>query len=114
MFSPISLNSAIFVSVLLASRLKNTIHTFTMVITAFAFFAGAPEFTQFLRDHYPSLAVLFNVLITIFVSLLYVFINKAVFALIVLLFICIQLILPIIHVNMQKLKNTIHGPWDEA
>ncbi|XP_063719542.1 phosphatidylinositol N-acetylglucosaminyltransferase subunit C-like [Symsagittifera roscoffensis] len=114
LFSPISLNCGIFVSVLLASRLDGTAHTFTMVIQAFVFFAYAPKFTERMRDKYPLKTVYANILITIFVTIAFAFISLVAFCLIFLLFISILLLLPYVFVRMQKMKNTIHGPWDEA
>ncbi|XP_075261700.1 phosphatidylinositol N-acetylglucosaminyltransferase subunit C-like [Convolutriloba macropyga] len=114
LFSPISLNCAIFVSVLLASRLDGTVHTFTMVIQSFVFFAYAPKFTEVMREKYPIHTVVINVLITISVTSAFAFINLVAFCLIVLLFTSILLILPFVFVKMQCMKNTIHGPWDEA
>ena len=114
MFSPVSLNCAIFVSVLLASRLDGTLHTFTLVLLSFVFFAFAPKLTEKMQDTYPVQTVLFNIFAAVFACTCFLFISRAVFLLIVSLFIAILVFLPCLFVRMQSLKNTIHGPWDEA
>ncbi|XP_058466465.1 phosphatidylinositol N-acetylglucosaminyltransferase subunit C [Malaya genurostris] len=104
----ISLNTAIFGSICLASRLSSSFHAFVLLEVAAVYFALGPILIARIFSIPLLLATitvcfyfLFNISLTIFWIYICVlgFIN----------FCC-----PFLFVHLQKHKNNIHGPWDEA
>ena len=85
-----------------------------MVMLSFVFFACAPKFTEVIRERNPTATVAVNITMSVVVCLCYLAINWVTFVLISFLFVLLLLILPWVYVKMQSMKNTIHGPWDEA
>lgn len=110
----IALNAAIFASVMLASRLKSIAHVFGWMTLSIIWFALFPM----LRRRIARLDKRLDLLLTFFVILL----TGSLLAIIrfVLLVIYISTVLigtiicPAIFVYLQRFKNEIHGPWDEA
>ncbi|ESO05070.1 hypothetical protein HELRODRAFT_78116 [Helobdella robusta] len=111
----ISLNSAIFASVCLASRLSTAWHTFSMLTFALQMFALWPSFRTIFKKNTKDRAF---VCMTVLTSLLS-FIGVASISYIasiqyLLLHIFITFLCPALFVHMQSYKNNIHGPWEEA
>lgn len=104
----ISLNSAIFGSICLASRLATSFHAFTLLVVSAEFFALLPIVLKMCNTSifiFPLGMLCSYFLYKISISLLITY---------VIIIIFINIICPIIFVVTQKYKNNIHGPWDEA
>ena len=112
-FSPISLNAAVFASVVLASRLPDLVTVFTFLYYSLTLFMASPLIRHHLhlrlsRSVAPSLFLFaFTAAIVWLSSGLALLIYLAI--LIFVTFIC-----PFLLIYMQKYKNEINGPWDEA
>ncbi|XP_024117591.1 phosphatidylinositol N-acetylglucosaminyltransferase subunit C isoform X2 [Oryzias melastigma] len=110
----LSLNAALFASVCLASRLPGSLHTFAMLSCALLVFALWPCLLQRLREnapgHFPGACV--GVCIGGLGGLGSQSLGGALFlslALASVTFLC-----PLLLVRLQRHKDNIHGPWDEA
>lgn len=110
----LSLNAALFASVCLASRLPGTLHTFAMLSCALLIFALWPCLMQRLRENAPShfTAVCVGVCIAGVGGLGSQWLGGAV--LLALALGSVTLICPLLLVRLQRHKDNIHGPWDEA
>lgn len=109
-----ALNAAIFASVLLASRLPSNAHVFGLMSLAVVWFALLPPLLRAMQQRRPTLHLLVSLGIIggAFGMLMGVDVRGAV--LYALLAIFISFISPAVFVYMQRYKNQIHGPWDEA
>ncbi|KAK2863925.1 hypothetical protein Q7C36_003079 [Tachysurus vachellii] len=110
----LSLNAALFASVCLASRLPGTLHTFAMLSCALLIFALWPYLLQRLRHAaewtFPWAAGMVCVCEVVGVGTLWPAGALLLFlAIVVLTFLC-----PLLLVRLQRHKDNIHGPWDEA
>lgn len=110
----VSLNTAIFGSVCLASRLPSSWHAFVTVILAVQIFALFPLFREQLKTYFPGsqLIMTWGLFGISFLSISVVSFLGGVFFILVqlaLIFLC-----PYWLVSLQRYKNNIHGPWDEA
>lgn len=110
----ISLNAAIFASVLLASRLPSTIHVFVFIVLAIQLFALFPIMRDYIRvrsdyTHLWVAAILAGItlIMLLLTSTLLAIIYMGGMAFIA--FIC-----PLWLISVQKYKNEIQGPWDIA
>ncbi|XP_050075315.1 phosphatidylinositol N-acetylglucosaminyltransferase subunit C [Anopheles maculipalpis] len=104
----ISLNAAIFGSICLASRLSSSLHAFVLLEVAAVFFALGPFLVRKLYS--VQLLVLSIVVCCYFLQsishiILYTYICTLAF---------VNLFCPWLFVRLQKYKNNINGPWDEA
>ncbi|XP_066533651.1 phosphatidylinositol N-acetylglucosaminyltransferase subunit C [Hoplias malabaricus] len=110
----LSLNAALFGSVCLASRLPGALHTFAMLSCALLVFALWPCLLHRLRDRaewsFPSATALVCV---VGVGGLASFWPEGAFLLFLALLI-LTLACPLLLVHLQRHKDNIHGPWDEA
>lgn len=112
--APVSLNAAIFASLLLASRLRSDSNAFVLIALAVEMFALFPIMAHHLKakSWWGSVALVWT-LVALAVALLrslssvvtYVYIASIFFTTFGSPF-CLQWI--------QRYKNEIHGPWDEA
>lgn len=109
-----SLNAALFASVCLASRLPGTLHTFAMLSCALLVFALWPCLVQKLRENIPSqfAGVCVGVCIGGIGGLGSQSLGGAV--LLTLALASVTLLCPLLLVRLQRQKDNIHGPWDEA
>uniref|UniRef100_A0A6A7G916 Phosphatidylinositol N-acetylglucosaminyltransferase subunit C n=1 Tax=Hirondellea gigas TaxID=1518452 RepID=A0A6A7G916_9CRUS len=110
----LSLNAAIFGSVLLASRLHSSFLVFTFILFAFELFAGFPMITRSLRSYSVKLNICLTLLMFIFTFLILYFsmdsgILVTVYAGTV---IFITILCPYWLEWIQRYKNEIRGPWD--
>ncbi|XP_028300369.1 phosphatidylinositol N-acetylglucosaminyltransferase subunit C [Gouania willdenowi] len=110
----LSLNAALFASVCLASRLPGTLHTFAMLNCALLVFALWPCLLQRLRDSAPSqlTGVCVGVCLGGVGGLGSQSLGGAV--LLALGLGSVTLLCPLLLVRLQRHKDNIHGPWDEA
>lgn len=109
-----SLNAAIFASVLLASRLSSNMHVFSLLAFAVEWFALFP----ILRRHFKSLSFHYHIVLTLalFVAVNASFwhISKTVVTIYTFTVSFITFGCPFWLIWIQRYKNEIHGPWDEA
>lgn len=110
----LSLNAALFASVCLASRLPGALHTFAMLSCALLVFALWPCLLQRLRENAPShfTGLCVGVCIGAVGGLGSQSPGGAV--LLALALGCVTLLCPLVLVRLQRHKDNIHGPWDEA
>lgn len=112
--APVSLNAGIFAALLLASRLRSYSGAFVILAFAVELFALFPIMVHYLKlnSWYGSFALVVS-LVLVSIALLrqlsnivtYIYVGTIVFATFISPF-CLQWI--------QRYKNEIHGPWDEA
>lgn len=112
--NPVSLNAAIFASVLLGSRLASTAHVFGLICVAIQLFALFPLFRRRLRAYssrlYLAVVWLLNAAVLAGVLSASTLLGAAFgFALV-----CITFLSPAWLMSIQRYKNEIRGPWDEA
>lgn len=110
----LSLNAALFGSVCLASRLPGALHTFTMLSCALLIFALWPCLLHRMREKatwsFPWAAGL--VCLGGVGGLGSLWLEGAV--LLSLALIMLTFLSPLLLVHLQRHKDNIHGPWDEA
>lgn len=110
----LSLNAAIFASVLLASRLPSKAHVFGLMSMAVIWFALMPLSLRYLRLHLPRWHVLMVWILITGAGLSLTRIDKLFGILYVALLGVVSILCPALFVALQKYKNQINGPWDEA
>ncbi|KAI8093907.1 phosphatidylinositol N-acetylglucosaminyltransferase subunit C [Halteromyces radiatus] len=110
----LSTNAAIFASVLLASRLDTNLDVFGLLSFAVEWFALFPIFRRYLQDLNPKLSIALTILMQFLCVILFIQISKAVVILYLLGFCFLTFVCPYWLIFIQKYKNEIHGPWDEA
>ncbi|XP_077572795.1 phosphatidylinositol N-acetylglucosaminyltransferase subunit C [Stigmatopora nigra] len=110
----LSLNVALFASVCLASRLPGAMHTFTMLSCALMIFALWPCLLRRVKDRAPChfVVVCVGVCAAGVGGLASRWPGGAV--LLALALISVMLLCPWLLVQLQRHKDNIHGPWDEA
>ncbi len=112
--NPVSLNAAIFASVLLGSRLPSTAHVFGLISVAIQLFALFPLLRRSLRAYSSRLYLVVVWLLNGLVLLLTMQVSSLLAALFALVLVGITLLSPMWLMSIQRYKNEIHGPWDEA
>lgn len=110
----LSLNAAIFASVLLASRLPSKAHVFGLMSMAVLWFALVPLLLRYLRQHVPRAHGLLVLLLIGGAGVLLARIGALFVLLYVALLATVSVLCPALFVYLQRYKNQIHGPWDEA
>ncbi|KAI8365225.1 phosphatidylinositol N-acetylglucosaminyltransferase subunit C [Radiomyces spectabilis] len=110
----LSTNAAIFASVLLASRLDTNLDVFSLLSFAVEWFALFPIFRRHLQDLSPKMQIMMTVSLLLLCVLLFIHISKAVVFIYMLGFCFLTFVCPYWLIFIQKYKNEIHGPWDEA
>jgi len=109
-----SLNASIFASVCLASRLPSSWHVFATVTFAMQLFALFPSLRRQLKMQLP-LSDVFVTWALVLVALAMLWPLSQLFAvLLVLVHLAVTFVCPFWLIKLQRLKNNIHGPWDEA
>lgn len=112
--NPMSLNAAIFASVLLGSRLASTAHVFGLISVAIQLFALFPLLRRNLRVYSPSAYVALVWLLNIVVLTLAARVSTLLGALFAAALVAITFLSPMWLMSIQRYKNEINGPWDEA
>ncbi|KAI9268739.1 phosphatidylinositol N-acetylglucosaminyltransferase subunit C [Sporodiniella umbellata] len=110
----LSTNAAIFASVLLASRLKTNTGVFGLLSFAVEWFSLFPIFRRCLKDLNAKVQIMLTIVMLIVCVLLFLPISKAVVCIHILGFLFLTFVGPYWLIFIQKYKNEIHGPWDEA
>lgn len=113
MLSALSLNAAIAASVLLVSRLPSKVHVFSLLTLAIAWFAFFPRLRARLAAP-RRVAILLTVSLVVGAGCLLYMLLPWLLPLFLLIVAIIVLLLPAVYVYLQRYKNEIHGPWDEA
>ncbi|XP_041861466.1 phosphatidylinositol N-acetylglucosaminyltransferase subunit C [Melanotaenia boesemani] len=110
----LSLNAALFASVCLASRLPGALHTFAMLSCALLVFALWPCLLQKMREStsHQFTGVCLGVCIGGVGGLGSQSMGGAV--LLSLALVSVTLLCPLLLIKLQRHKDNIHGPWDEA
>ncbi|XP_017284255.1 phosphatidylinositol N-acetylglucosaminyltransferase subunit C [Kryptolebias marmoratus] len=110
----LSLNAALFASVCLASRLPGALHTFAMLTCALLVFALWPCLLQRLRENAPCqfTGVCVGVCVGGVGGLASQSLGGAV--LFSLALVSVTLLCPLLLIWLQRHKDNIQGPWDEA
>ncbi|CAO3694992.1 unnamed protein product [Rhizopus microsporus] len=109
-----STNAAIFASVLLASRLETNTDVFGLLSFAVEWFSLFPIFKRHLRSLSTKVQVMLTLTMLLVCVVLFFPISRAVAFIYILGFIFLTFICPYWLIFIQKYKNEIHGPWDEA
>ncbi|KAH6572509.1 hypothetical protein BASA50_010684 [Batrachochytrium salamandrivorans] len=113
----LSINAAMFASVLLASRLSSNVSVFGLMLLAVQLFALFPILRRSLRErHHPSAiwdGILTMLLIVIEVVLMWP-ISHTTVVFYVIAMLLVTFVGPYLLVFAQKFKSEIRGPWDEA
>jgi phosphatidylinositol glycan class C protein len=110
----LSINLAIFASVLLASRLSSNKSVFGLLAFAVEWFALLPFFLRFLKKVSLTYFLISTVVFTIIAVLLFIPISKVVIITFCSVVFFVNFICPVWLISVQKYKNQINGPWDEA
>ncbi|XP_055373484.1 phosphatidylinositol N-acetylglucosaminyltransferase subunit C [Condylostylus longicornis] len=101
---PISINSAIFGSICLASRLSSSHHAFVLLVVSVQFFVLYPMFTEKFWKSYFIIPIICCCSLILFIYSLSILMTYL-FVMIFINFFC-----PWLFVRLQKYKNNIHGP----
>eukprot|EP01128_Nolandella_sp_AFSM9_P000567 TRINITY_DN10718_c0_g1_i1.p1 TRINITY_DN10718_c0_g1~~TRINITY_DN10718_c0_g1_i1.p1 ORF type:complete len:331 (-),score=29.54 TRINITY_DN10718_c0_g1_i1:153-1145(-) len=112
--APVSLNAAIFASIILVSRLPSIHHTFAMVLIAIELFALLPILRHIIKVYGTSMDLLFTWSAASITTLTFLPISTLFTIFFVVSLLSVTFVSPAWLINVQQYKNTIHGPWDEA
>mmetsp|Transcript_28902 Transcript_28902/g.40691 ORF Transcript_28902/g.40691 Transcript_28902/m.40691 type:complete len:301 (-) Transcript_28902:1118-2020(-) len=113
--APVSLNAAIFAAVLLASRLQYSYkHVFAVVAIAVELFALFPILRRSVKKYSQRLHIGLTVALALSAFGLVWCISTTLAIIFAIAVIFITIGCPFWLVFIQKYKNEIHGPWDEA
>lgn len=108
---PIALNSAVFSSVCLASRLSSHTAAFSLLGFAIFLFLLLPMVPAFESSSLISSAMF---LIAAMLWLSVIDVPFPIFVLLCSIQTLLQVLCPLLYYHLQFSKQTIHGPWDEA
>ncbi|KAL3702016.1 hypothetical protein R1sor_020038 [Riccia sorocarpa] len=110
----VSLNASIIASVLIASRLSQSLLVFAVMLFSLEFFLLFPLVAHHMRRRFLHFHLAFScVLIGITLFLIYN-LNYLVFTFFVIVVFFITVISPYELIRIEKFKDEITGPWDEA
>ncbi|OMJ07950.1 Phosphatidylinositol N-acetylglucosaminyltransferase GPI2 subunit [Smittium culicis] len=110
----ISMNAAVLACVLLASRLSSDNAVFAFLVVALLWFALFPLLRRLLIIHSKPCSIVLTIIMVILATVAFFPISKAVSLLCFSLPFFITFLCPIWLIWIQRYKNEIHGPWDEA
>lgn len=104
----ISLNAAIFGSICLASRLPSSFHAFALLVVAAQFFVLLPILVRAFWRPWLIVFVVAGCSYTLW------HLSVAVTSMYLLVSLLVNVVCPGMFFYLQRFKNNIHGPWDEA
>ncbi|KAJ2638448.1 glycosylphosphatidylinositol anchor biosynthesis [Coemansia sp. RSA 1286] len=113
----VSLNAAILASVLLASQLDqldSNLSVFAFLAFALEWFGLFPIFRRYLKRISAAASMTMAVLLALVAAVMFMFISRAVALLHLFGTLFITFVCPLWLIWVQRYKNEIHGPWDEA
>lgn len=113
--NPVALNAAVFASVMLASRLDSKAQVFGLVSLALIWFSLFPIARCFINGkRHPQSLLGLTALLSGLASVGLYQVHIRLFIAYVGLSGFILVVCPLWYSHLQKYKNNIHGPWDEA
>lgn len=111
----ISLNAVIFGALCLASRLNSSFHAFVLLVVAVQLFALYPYVAKsFERNSNLIVRIVPVVCVVAITSLCLAQIAPILFVINSMMLMFVEFLYPLVFCYVQKYKNNIHGPWDEA
>lgn len=111
----ISLNAVIFGALCLASRLNSSFHAFILLVVAVELFALYPYVAKsFERSSYFIVRIVPVICVVAINSFCLARIAPILFIINSMTLVFIEFLYPLVFCYVQKYKNNIHGPWDEA
>ncbi|KAI9504631.1 glycosylphosphatidylinositol anchor biosynthesis [Coemansia spiralis] len=110
----VSLNAAVLASVLLASQLDSNLSVFAFLSFAIKWFALFPIFRRYLKRISVAASIATTVVIVLVATAMFTYISRAIALLFVFSTLFITFGCPLWLIWVQRYKNEIHGPWDEA
>ncbi|PVV03098.1 hypothetical protein BB560_002428 [Smittium megazygosporum] len=110
----ISVNTAVLACVLLASRLQSNNLVFAFLVIALLWFALFPLLRKLLIVFSKKASIILTAVLVALGTILFLPISKAVSLVHFSLSFFITFIFPVWLIWIQRYKNEIHGPWDEA
>lgn len=110
-----STNISLAASILLISRVNSNADSYFLLVLSYGLFNTFPNINLFIREHFqPNFPFIASSIISTIISIFLYNTYFPLFVSYIFLHIFLLLVIPTIFVNMQTLKNVIHGPWDEA
>mmetsp|Transcript_9781 Transcript_9781/g.10848 ORF Transcript_9781/g.10848 Transcript_9781/m.10848 type:complete len:281 (+) Transcript_9781:232-1074(+) len=113
-YAPTSVNAAIFASVLMASRLPTSKHVFAFLSLSIELFALLPIVLNSISAASSCISASLSIILNAGVLLVLVNMSNLFAACFVAQYILITFMCPNLLCWLQRYKNEIHGPWDEA
>ncbi|KAJ2474012.1 glycosylphosphatidylinositol anchor biosynthesis [Coemansia sp. RSA 2322] len=110
----VSLNAAVLASVLLASQLNSNLSVFAFLSFALKWFALFPIFRRYLKRISAAASMATTVVLALMATALFMYISRVIAMLHIFSSLFITLVCPLWLIWVQRYKNEIHGPWDEA
>ncbi|ORX74626.1 phosphatidylinositol N-acetylglucosaminyltransferase [Linderina pennispora] len=110
----VSLNAAVLAGVLLASRLDSNMCVFAFLSFALEWFALFPIMRRYLKRISAKASMIMTLVLALLAWVLFLDISQAVAMIHVLGTLFITFGCPLWLIWIQRYKNEIHGPWDEA
>lgn len=110
----IATNAAVFASVVLASRLPTNIHVFSFLTFAVAWFALFPMFRRLLNSSSEFHKIALTLALVVLATASFSQYSKLVIYLYFATTLFITFVCPLWLIWIQRYKNQINGPWDEA
>jgi phosphatidylinositol N-acetylglucosaminyltransferase subunit C len=110
----ISLNCIIIVSILFASRVSTSLHSFAIVLLGIVIFQITPFFRQYLRIFSFKFYLIFTIILFLTTSILLLDISLVLSILFISISLIISFITPLIIIYLQRYKNVIVGKWDKV
>ncbi|KAJ1834184.1 glycosylphosphatidylinositol anchor biosynthesis [Coemansia sp. RSA 2711] len=110
----VSLNAAVLASVLLASQLDSNLSVFAFLLFALGWFALFPIFRRYLKRISAAASVATTMVLALVATAMFAYISRVIAMLHVFGTLFITFGCPLWLIWVQRYKNEIHGPWDEA
>ncbi|KAJ2847119.1 glycosylphosphatidylinositol anchor biosynthesis [Coemansia erecta] len=110
----VSLNAAVLASVLLASQLDNNLSVFAFLAFSLQWFALFPIFRRYLKRISVAASTAVTVMLALVATAMFAYILRPISMLFVFITLFITFGCPLWLIWVQRYKNEIHGPWDEA
>ncbi|KAF9570871.1 hypothetical protein EC968_001310 [Mortierella alpina] len=110
----LSTNAAIFASVVLASRFETNLHVFGLMAFAVEWFALFPMLRRQVRSVSLRGSLALTIVLFLTATTLFTRISAAIVVIYILGMAFVTFVCPFWLIWIQRYKNEIHGPWDEA
>ncbi|KAJ2692904.1 glycosylphosphatidylinositol anchor biosynthesis, partial [Coemansia sp. RSA 1285] len=110
----VSLNAAVLASVLLASQLDSNLSVFAFLAFSLTWFALFPIFRRYLKRISVAASAAITVVLVLVATFMFGYILRPIAMLFMFITLFITFGCPLWLIWVQRYKNEIHGPWDEA